>query len=40
MVFAVTIWPYFVRLEKALGGRTSLAAVIPTLLLALVFFLG
>jgi predicted PurR-regulated permease PerM len=39
VVFAVTIWPYFIRLEKALGGRTSLAAVIPTLLLALVFFL-
>jgi len=38
MVFAVTIWPYFIRLEKALGGRTTLAAVIPTLLLALVFF--
>ncbi len=39
MVFAVTLWPYFTKLEKALGGRTSLAAVIPTLLLALVFFL-
>jgi len=39
MVFAVTIWPYFIKLEKALGGRTSLAAVIPTLLLALIFFL-
>src|SRR3974390_1937960 len=38
VVFAVTIWPYFIKLEKALGGRTSLAAVIPTLLLALVFF--
>ncbi len=39
VVFAVTLWPYFVKLEKALGGRTTLAAVIPTLLLALVFFL-
>ncbi len=38
VVFAVTIWPYFLRLEKALGGRTSLAAVVPTLLLALIFF--
>lgn len=38
MVFAVTIWPYFIKLEKFLGGRTSLAAVIPTLLLALIFF--
>ena len=39
VVFAVTIWPYFIKLEKFLGGRTGLAAVIPTLLLALVFFL-
>ncbi len=39
MVFAVTIWPYFIKLEKVLGGRTSLAAVVPTLLLALIFFL-
>jgi len=38
MVFAVTVWPYFTKLEKFLGGRTSLAAVIPTLLLALIFF--
>lgn len=39
MVFAVTIWPLFKRLEKALGGRTSLAALVPTLLLAVLFFL-
>ena len=39
VVFAVTIWPFFTRVEKALGGRTSLAAVVPTLLLALIFFL-
>ena len=39
MVFAVTLWPYFIKLEKVLGGRTSLAAVVPTLLLALIFFL-
>jgi predicted PurR-regulated permease PerM len=39
VVFAVTIWPYFVKLEKALRGRTGLAAVISTLLLALIFFL-
>ena len=38
MVFAVTLWPYFTKLEKVLGGRTSLAAVVPTLLLALIFF--
>ena len=38
VVFAVTIWPYFTKLEKVLGGRTSLAAVVPTLLLALIFF--
>jgi predicted PurR-regulated permease PerM len=38
IVFAVTIWPFFVKLEKVLGGRTSLAAVVPTLLLALIFF--
>ena len=39
VVFAVTIWPYFTKLEKVLGGRTSLAAVVPTLLLALIFFI-
>jgi len=38
LVFAVTIWPFFTKVEKALGGRTTLAAVIPTLLLALIFF--
>ncbi|HVP78895.1 MAG TPA: AI-2E family transporter [Thermodesulfobacteriota bacterium] len=38
VVFAVTIWPYFIKLEKALRGRTGLAAVISTLLLALIFF--
>jgi predicted PurR-regulated permease PerM len=38
VVFAVTLWPYFTKLEKVLGGRTSLAAVVPTLLLALIFF--
>jgi len=39
MVFAVTLWPFFIKLEKVLGGRTSLAAAVPTLLLALIFFL-
>jgi predicted PurR-regulated permease PerM len=39
VVFTVTTWPFFIRVEKALGGRTSLAAVVPTLLLALIFFL-
>jgi predicted PurR-regulated permease PerM len=38
MVFAVTFWPFFIKLEKAFGGRTSLAAAVPTLLLALIFF--
>ena len=39
VVFTVTIWPFFTKVEKALGGRTTLAAVVPTLLLALIFFL-
>jgi len=39
MVFAVTIWPFFIRVEKILGGRTSLAAAILTLLLFVIFFL-
>ena len=39
VVFAVAIWPFFLRVEKALGGRTGLAAIVPTLLLALIFFL-
>ena len=38
VVFAVTTWPLFVKVEKALGGRTSLAAAALTLLLALIFF--
>jgi predicted PurR-regulated permease PerM len=38
IVFAVTTWPFFIKVEKALGGRTSLAAVLLTLLLALIFF--
>jgi predicted PurR-regulated permease PerM len=38
VVFAVTLWPFFAKVEKALGGRTSLAAVALTLLLALIFF--
>ena len=39
LVFAVTAWPFFVRMEKILGGRTSLAALVLTLILALIFFL-
>jgi predicted PurR-regulated permease PerM len=39
VVFVVTLWPFFTKVEKALGGRTSLAAVALTLLLALIFFL-
>jgi predicted PurR-regulated permease PerM len=39
LVFTVTTWPFFIKVEKILGGRTSLAAVVPTFLLALIFFL-
>ncbi len=39
VVFAATTWPLFVRVEKALGGRTGLAALVITFLLALIFFL-
>ena len=39
VVFVVTAWPFFIRVEKILGGRTSLAAVALTLLLAMIFFL-
>ena len=39
VVFAVTTWPFFTKVEKSLGGRTSLAAVALTLLLAMIFFL-
>jgi len=39
VVFTVTTWPFFIKVEKALGGRTSLAAVVCTLLLAMIFFL-
>jgi predicted PurR-regulated permease PerM len=39
IVFAVTLWPFFIKVEKALGGRTSLAAAVATLLLAVIFFL-
>src|SRR5512136_1134726 len=38
IVFAVTTWPFFVRVEKVLGGRSSLAAAVLTLVLALIFF--
>ena len=38
VVFGVTAWPFFTKVEKALGGRTSLAAFLLTLLLALIFF--
>jgi predicted PurR-regulated permease PerM len=39
VVFAVTTWPFFIKIEKALGGRTSLASAVLALLLALIFFL-
>jgi predicted PurR-regulated permease PerM len=39
LVFAVTVWPFFIRVEKALRGRRALAAAIPTLLFILIFFL-
>jgi predicted PurR-regulated permease PerM len=39
MVFTVTVWPFFLKVEHFFGGRTSLAALVPTLLIALIFFL-
>ena len=39
LVFAVTVWPFFLKVEKGLGGRTGLAALILTFFLALIFFL-
>ena len=39
LVFAVTVWPFFLKVEKGIGGRTGLAALIFTFLLALIFFL-
>ncbi len=39
LVFSVALWPFFLRVEKMLGGRKSLAALVPTLVLAVVFFL-
>jgi predicted PurR-regulated permease PerM len=39
VVFTVTLWPFFIKFENVLGGRTTLAAVVATLLLALIFFL-
>jgi predicted PurR-regulated permease PerM len=38
VVFAVTAWPFFTKVEKALGGKPTLAALTLTLLLALIFF--
>jgi predicted PurR-regulated permease PerM len=38
VVFAVTLWPFFEKLERVLRGRSGLAAIVPTLLLGLVFF--
>ncbi|MBI5896720.1 MAG: AI-2E family transporter [Desulfobacterales bacterium] len=39
MVFSVTVWPFFLKVERLFGGRSGLAAVVPTLLITLVFFL-
>jgi len=39
LVFAVTVWPFFLKVEKGLGGKTGLAALIITFLLAMIFFL-
>lgn len=39
MVFSVTVWPFFLKVERLFGGRSGLAAVVPTLLIALIFFL-
>ncbi|MDA8138699.1 MAG: AI-2E family transporter [Desulfobacteraceae bacterium] len=38
MVFSVTSWPFFLKIEKRLGGRTGMAAGVPTLMIALIFF--
>jgi predicted PurR-regulated permease PerM len=38
-VFSVTAWPFFLKVEHLFGGRASLAAAVPTLLIALIFFL-
>jgi predicted PurR-regulated permease PerM len=39
VVFGVAFWPLFLRVEKTLKGRSSLAAMVPTLLLAVILFL-
>jgi predicted PurR-regulated permease PerM len=39
MVFSVTAWPFFLKVERLFGGRSGLAALVPTFLIALVFFL-
>jgi len=39
IVFAVTSWPLFLKAEKWFGGRAGFAALVPTLLIALIFFL-
>ncbi len=39
MVFAISTWPLFDRLERALNGRSGLAAGLLTLVFALVFMI-
>lgn len=37
VIFAVSVWPVFVKIEKTLGGRSALAAALLTLLLLIIF---
>ncbi|MEW6441197.1 MAG: AI-2E family transporter [bacterium] len=39
VVFSVTMWPLFLRMEKAMNGKTKLAATVATLLIALMLFI-
>lgn len=39
VILTFSTWPVYVRLERALGGRNSLAALVMTLLLATAFIL-
>ena len=39
LIVVISTWPLYLRLEQALGGRTGLAAMIMTLLVALVIML-
>jgi len=39
LIIAFSTWPVFVRLELALGGRTALAAVLMTLIIAVILMI-